>query len=68
MAGFTPEEPYYIARSEVKPPAALANMIFPWAGEAYRETLRKKGEDKDISAKCFLGLLLELRNILLQVC
>ncbi len=67
MAGFSLDEPYYIPRSEIKPPPALTCTIFPWADAAFQEILSKGGENKDIAAKCFLKLILEMRSIILQV-
>src|SRR3954469_16603181 len=67
MAGFEIDEPYFIPRNEVKLHPMLAKMIFPWLEDEYAAASRRTGADRDIAAKCFLRLLREFRDVILQV-
>jgi hypothetical protein len=69
MAGFTASDRmHYNPRVSVEPPLALRAMVFPWVEDSLKAVMEKTAEDgvDRYTAVCFLKLMQDLRNVVLQ--
>lgn len=73
MAGFEPEYPssYFIARDSVQPPESLLKKVYPaldyWLSAHAGTNPDEPEVEETLAADGFLGLLVRLRPVVLQV-
>jgi hypothetical protein len=68
LAGFTENEPYFVARDLLTPPENLQKKVFPWVDEWLTKIENGDVEKSDkVASKSFLRLMVFLRKVLFQV-